>query len=133
MDPVLAVASQTFTKLSIETDGTKEGTTILLNGKAIENLASLSLMIWPRDSYMPVSLGFRVEDRESNPGTLSTSTYYSLIPPKPSDGTATRATASVAVAGSFVLQASKAIPPEHFRPDERANIWKQIGVKTIGA
>ena len=76
MTPEKAVASQTFTKLSIETDGTKAGTKILLNGKEIDDLVSLSLMIWPRDSYMPVSLGFRVEDRDAKPGTLTSSTYY---------------------------------------------------------
>ena len=54
MTPEKAVASQAFSKLTIETDGTKAGTKILLNGKEIEDLVSLSLMIWPRDSYMPV-------------------------------------------------------------------------------
>ena len=120
-----AVASINFNKLEIESDGTRAGTKILLNGKAIENLASLSFTFFNSD-YSPVSLGFRVEDQEIKAGTLLGSTYFSLIPPKPDDADASkRAVASVGGKG-FTLQASHVIPVEHLRGDVRRSAYAQI-------
>ena len=84
-----AVASINFNKLEIESDGTRAGTKIPLNGKAIENMASLSFTFFNSD-YSPVSLGFRVEDQKIKSGTLLGSTYFSLIPPKPDDADASK-------------------------------------------
>lgn len=123
-----AVASINFNKLEIESDGTRAGTKILLNGKAIENLASLSFTFFNSD-YSPVSLGFRVEDQEIKAGTLLGSTYFSLIPPKPDDADASkRAVASVGGTGArgFTLQASHVIPIEHLRGDVRRSAYAQI-------
>ena len=120
-----AVAAINFNKLEIESDGTRAGTKILLNGKAIENLASLSFTFFNSD-YSPVSLGFRVEDQEIKAGTLLGSTYFSLIPPKPDDADASkRAVASVGGRG-FTLQASYVIPIEHLRGDVRRSAYAQI-------
>ena len=120
-----AVASINFNKLEIESDGTRAGTKILLNGKAIENLASLTFTFFNSD-YSPVSLGFRVEDQEIKAGTLLGSTYFSLIPPKPDDADASkRAVASVGGKG-FTLQASRVIPIEHLRGDVRRSAYAQI-------
>ena len=120
-----AVASINFNKLEIESDGTRAGTKILLNGKAIENLASLSFTFFNSD-YSPVSLGFRVEDQEIKAGTLLGSTYFSLIPPKPDDADASkRAVASVGGWG-FTLQASHVIPIEHLRGEVRRSAYAQI-------
>ena len=123
-----AVAAINFNKIEIESDGTRAGTKIMLNGKAIENLASLSFTFFNSD-YSPVSLGFRVEDQEIKAGTLLGSTYFSLIPPKPDDADASkRAVASVGGAGGkgFTLQASHVIPIEHLRGDVRRNAYAQI-------
>ena len=126
-----AVASINFNKIEIESDGTRVGTKILLNGKSIENLASLSFTFFNSD-YSPVSLGFRVEDQEIKAGTLLGSTYFSLIPPKPDDADASkRAVASVGGGGGaggkgFTLQASHVIPIEHLRGNVRRNAYAQI-------
>jgi hypothetical protein len=120
-----AVASINFNKLEIESDGTRAGTKILLNGKAIENLASLSFTFFNSD-YSPVSLGFRVEDQEIKAGTLLGSTYFSLIPPKPDDADASkRAVASVGGKGIHPASVtchshrtpSWGCPPECLRAD----------------
>jgi len=82
-------------EIEIESDGTNAGTKILLNGKKIVGLASLAFNFYNSD-YSPVNLGYRVEDGKYEAGTLQSSTYFSLIPPKAkaADGSA-QAVASV--------------------------------------
>ena len=125
MDPVKAIATLAFSKIEIESDGTNAGTKILLNGKKIVGLASLAFNFYNSD-YSPVSLGYRVEDGKYEAGTLQSSTYFSLIPPKAkaADGSA-QAVASVGGSG-FILQSSEIIPMENFRSNERLKAYAQI-------
>jgi hypothetical protein len=99
--PVQAKASLDFTKLEITSDGTEDGTKILLNGKPITDLTYLNFSFWrttPMSYSGPISFSFTTSDAKSTPGVLSESCYYSLCTPVPKDGaTATRnpATASL--------------------------------------
>jgi hypothetical protein len=125
MDPTVekAEAAIALTKITIETDGTDKGTSILLNGKPIQNLESFSFN-WYKSSWMPLSIGFRVQDTDVKPGSFSGSTWYYLVPPKTEEGNATRAAATIG--NGFTLQPTKDIPQEHRRPDERQGMYSQI-------
>ena len=125
MDPVKAVASIAFTDISIKSDGTLDGTKILLNGKEVKGLASLQFSFY-NSSYSPVSLGYRVEDGKYEAGTLNSSTYFSLIPPKAKAATAEGVAKAVASAAGFTLQSSDNIPMEHFRGAEKTKLYAQI-------
>ena len=59
--PQQAKASLDFAKLEIASDGTSAGTTVLLNGKPIADLAYLNFSFWrcDKNSYCgPISIGF---------------------------------------------------------------------------
>jgi len=121
-----ATASIAFSEINIKTDGTRDGTKILLNGKEIDNLANLNFSFWSDAYGSPVSLSYRVTEKDAKPGTLVGSTCYYLIPPKVDSGTAvSNATASVGGSG-FTLQASDVMPPGTFRGDERRKAFTQI-------
>ena len=99
--PEQAKASLDFVKLEITSDGTSAGTTILLNGKPITDLAYLNFSFWrcDKNSYCgPVSIGFTTSDPKATPGTLTQSSYYSLCAPADDDSAAAkqkRATATL--------------------------------------
>jgi hypothetical protein len=77
-----AEAGQKLTKLEIESDGTREGTTLKVNGKAVKDLASLSFYFWNDDMPGNVSLGYSVKDNPAEgSGEIGSTTYYSLCPP----------------------------------------------------
>jgi hypothetical protein len=87
-----AKAGVKFTNFTVETDGTAKGTTIKLNGKAVENLSSLYFS-WYGGLYSPISLSYSVREK-SNPGELHASTSYTLRCPESESAYATRADAS---------------------------------------
>jgi len=111
-----AQAALAFTKLSIETDGTAKGTKIMLNGKAIENLGSISLTFFNDGLPSPLSLGFSTKDPDAEPGTLIQHSHFSLICPKGNgDG---KATAS--------LQKQPTVPIETLPRDQRRNVYAKL-------
>ena len=121
-----ATAAIALTKIEIETDGTDEGTKILLNGKAIEDLDSFNFN-WYKSTWMPLSIGFTTRDKDVKPGYFGGSTYYYLTPPKKEAGDACTGTRAAATVGSgFTLQPTQDIPLEHTRPEDRQARFAQI-------
>jgi hypothetical protein len=104
-----AVAAVKFDKFTIETDGTKAGTKMLLNGKAVANISSLSFY-WYDSIYCPISLSYTVSDQNKHaPGTLAESTTYRLRCPDMSPAYATKAEASTdAVPAQMEFEFAKA-------------------------
>jgi hypothetical protein len=80
-EAIKAVAGDGFKTCTIETDGTKAGTTIKVNGKAIADLRVFSFSFWNDDYGNNVSLGFSTAAPASGPGNFSTTTYFTLVPP----------------------------------------------------
>lgn len=79
-DAELATAATKFEKITIESDGTKKGTVIKVNGKEVSNLSSMSFY-WYDSSYSPVSFSYTVRDPDPKPGTLHSCTTYRLCSP----------------------------------------------------
>jgi len=85
--PVSAHAATKLNKITIETDGTAAGTTILLNGKRIENLVCFDFTIYgPRKDGVNsgqgmVCVNFSTEEPDVKPGELTAWTSYRLRPP----------------------------------------------------
>lgn len=76
----LAQAALKLTNVSILSDGTRDGTKIQINGKAIANLASLSFRFY-NDGYCgPVGLDYTVKDPNPQPGDLYAYTTYCYKP-----------------------------------------------------
>jgi hypothetical protein len=76
-----AVAAKTFTNISIESDGTAEGTKILINGTEVKNLTDLSFSLTRESYYQGVGLCYSISDQDKAPGTLASRTRFCLIPP----------------------------------------------------
>jgi hypothetical protein len=76
-----AIAGTKLTKLEIESDGTRAGTTLKVNGKEVKDLASLSFYFWNDCLPNNVTFGYSVADKaEENSGEIASTTYYSLTP-----------------------------------------------------
>ena len=88
-----AVAGDGFTSCTIETDGTREGTSIKVNGKDIPDLRVLSFSFWNDDYGNNVSLGFSTSTPAAGPGEFSKMTYFTLVPPS-TDAEASKAEAA---------------------------------------
>ena len=58
-----------------------KGTTILINGKVVEDLSSFSFWFYNDLGGSPVSLGFTTRDPDPKAGELAKYTSYSLVPP----------------------------------------------------
>lgn len=76
-----AVAAVKFEKIVIETDGTRKGTVIKVNGKEVPNMSSLSFSFYD-SSYCPICLTYTVTDPEYKAGTLGAYTTYRLRCPE---------------------------------------------------
>lgn len=75
-----AIAATKLNKVSIISDGTKDGTKILINGQAVPNLTSLSFRFY-NDGYCgPVGLDYTVKDPSPKPGDLYSYTTYCFKP-----------------------------------------------------
>lgn len=81
MEYTQSTAAQKFESITIESDGTKEGTVIKVNGKAIKNVASSYFCFW-NDTYgNNVCFEFSTKDLKAEPGTLQQTVYFRLCPP----------------------------------------------------
>jgi hypothetical protein len=76
-----AVATTEFTSLSIESDGTRAGTVIKVNGKEVKNASTAYLSFYNDEYGNAVTFEFSTVDGDRSPGTLSNTTYWRLIPP----------------------------------------------------
>lgn len=92
-----AAAANKFTGFEVKSDGTQKGTKILVNGKEVENLSSLSFY-WYGGMYMPLSLEYTIREPASVGGEFHKMTTYRLRCPEPQIAYAERATASAAEA-----------------------------------
>ena len=110
------VAATAFTKIEITSDGTREGTAIKLNGKEIPNLQVLGFTFWNDDYGNNVSLDFSTRDAGAEPGTLSQTTYWRLVPPAKEADPANAAS----------IQPGGTIPPDRLPRGERRNLYAQI-------
>lgn len=99
--PEQATAATKFTKLEIVSDGTKDGTTIKVNGKAIPNLSSMYFSFYD-STYCPLCIEYTTREKDTKPGELGSYTSYRLNPPAPA--AANRAEASLAEGMTFVTE-----------------------------
>ena len=114
---VKALAAQSFTKVEITSDGTCDGTTIMVNGKEVPDLKSFNLSLYCDDGYKSCSIGYSTEEA-CEPGTISGRTYWRVIPN-------VKACASQVEASSIVP--SKTIPVEHLpRGSAGAALYAQM-------
>jgi hypothetical protein len=113
------VAAATFNEFTIKTDGTQAGTTVLLNGKPIPDLVSLSLHYW--DDGMPpaVALSWRTEEAEVQPGEIGVSKYFSLNPPTPGANGAVAAQAMFTPVTQPIAGLERRLTPEQRRAGYR--------------
>jgi hypothetical protein len=94
-----AIAGTKLTKLEIESDGTRAGTTLKVNGKEVKDIASLSFYFWNDDLPGNLSFGYSVQDKAAESGEIASTTYFSL-------------TAGPCGCDATLAQASK-VPSEH--------------------
>ena len=115
---------QKFTKATIETDGTRAGTKITVNGKEVQDLASFRFSFWNDDYGSPVSLAFSVEDQSVEAGALREYKSYHLVPPQ-EQAEATVATAGVSA--DPTIQQMPSVPVELLpRSVDRRSLYAQI-------
>ena len=119
-------AAQKFQEMTIKTDGTAEGTVILLNGKEIKGLGSLSFIFWNDGYYPPLALGFSTFDTDVKPGELAESKHFSLVPPKSAEGEGAEASeAQPAVIVEKPAAAANLIP--RMNREDRMAAYREIG------
>ncbi len=85
-----AEAAIPFESLQISSDGTREGTTITLNGNEI-NVASASFHFWDDDYPPQVAFRFTQRDEEVEPGQMAEYKSFDLVPPVPGGAEASMA------------------------------------------
>lgn len=137
-----ATAALKFEKVEITSDGTREGTTIKVNGKEIKNLSCLDFCFYD-SSFMPISLRYTIREKDVKPGELGSYVNYSLNPPAPATATdkATASEAAPAVEASLASEPADAdlllIDHEQaiasIEEEKKNNPWAQIGTYSMAA
>jgi len=127
--PVKAMAAVALKKITIETDGTVDGTTIKLNGEAITDLTSFYFSFYDSGSYENIGLSYTTTDPAAKPGELRSSTSFSLVTPRADASVAAAVPATASAAQPLMLQPSKVIPLEHLPPaasEDRRKLWAKV-------
>lgn len=99
-EAIKAIAGDGFKSCTIETDGTRAGTTIKVNGQAVPDLRVFSFSFFNDDYSNNVSLGFSTNSPAGGPGEFSKTTYFALVPPDDNDDDSAEASKATLVVAS---------------------------------
>ena len=120
--PVKATAALEFKSLSIKSNGTKAGSTILLNGEPIKNLAALNFSFYD-DCYGPaIRLGITTREKPTKPGNFSQMSFWELQPPP--EPKATAEAGQLELFGT--LEPRQVIPAECMPRDAKNTAYKSM-------